>query len=455
MKRIISRLLHSGVLISAIVMAGCSNDDPRLTSNDNISGGINADEFITHEYSKSELPSYDDGNLLMTWTSPAESRNINARQKEFAASLLKAKSLNENENFAISPLSASIALSIMANGADGETLDEILLAVGGTNATTDDLNRYWKSLIPTLNFKYNEMELMGHSILDAASALANSLWVDRTIPISKSFVSNLKDNYRADIFNLDLNDRSAADIINEWCNDKTYGLIPNAVANPLSSNLSLVNALYFSANWYGEIFKAQNTRTGNFTNADGSQSEVKMMYEELTSQTSYAETNSFECLKIDMMTKTKMVIYLPKKGVTITDNALAEALNAEYENCDAEIELPRFTLGINQDLKELLPSLGIRSLFSQQDANLSKMYDRKAVATNLFVSEARQKNTITVNEEGVVGAAVNIFNSLTSANDGEGDKPRFVVFKVDRPFYFSVQNESGDVIFFIGKVNKL
>jgi len=62
------------------------------------------------------------------------------------------------------------------------------------------------------------------------------------------------------------------------------------------------------------------------------------------------------------------------------------------------------------------------------------------------------KTFIEVNEEGTEAAAVTAVEiSLTSANP---DSPTAMFFVVDRPFIFTIEENSSGTILFMGKVNR-
>ena len=66
----------------------------------------------------------------------------------FAFNLLEAVSNDENftgKDFMVSPLSVSLLLGAMNNGAIGQTSEEILNALGFEDCTAADINEYSKS----------------------------------------------------------------------------------------------------------------------------------------------------------------------------------------------------------------------------------------------------------------------------------------------------------------------
>ena len=185
--------------------------------------------------------------------------------KEFAFRFFNqvCNSEKANTNVFISPLSASLALSMTANGAAGNTLAE-MTNVLGFSPSIDDLNSYQQKLTSALLDLDNTTQL----------GIANSIWVKQGFKVYDSFVSVNKKWYDADVRELDFSSPTATDVINKWCADKTNQRIKK-VLDGIQDNarLFLINALYFKGEWTSK-FKSSATAQEDFTNADGSGQKV-------------------------------------------------------------------------------------------------------------------------------------------------------------------------------------
>ena len=107
-------------------------------------------------------------------------------QNEFAYKLFK-ECYREGENTLISPMSVFFALAVTANGARGETLDEILDLISD-KASTEELNelcRAYKNLLSAEELK-----------------TADSVWMrdDNYLTINQDFLQTVKEFYSADVF---------------------------------------------------------------------------------------------------------------------------------------------------------------------------------------------------------------------------------------------------------------
>ena len=70
------------------------------------------------------------------------------------------------------------------------------------------------------------------------------------------------------------------------------------------------------------------------------------------------------------------------------------------------IELPRFKIENEYDLKKPLTSLGVRQAFAPNKANFGQIG-----GANLYIGEVKQKDYVDVNEEGTVAAAAHLLGS--------------------------------------------
>ena len=105
------------------------------------------------------------------------------QQLRLCSKLFKlAVSESENKNVLISPLSIQLALSLTANGADGETKAEMEKLLGG-EISVDELNKYLYSYVNILP-----------SDDKSKLKLANSVWFKNadSLSVNKDFLKNAK-----------------------------------------------------------------------------------------------------------------------------------------------------------------------------------------------------------------------------------------------------------------------
>lgn len=349
----------------------------------------------------------------------------------------------EKPNVFISPLSASLCLSMITNGAAGNTLAEMqnMLGFPASSFSLDDLNNYNQKLTTALLDLDNTTQL----------GIANSIWVRQGFKVYDSFVDINKKMYDAQVQELDFASPTAKDVINQWCADQTNNRIKEVIQNiPGDARMYLINALYFKGIWASQFDKS-NTRQESFTNADGSQQKVNMMNQ--TEVFNYAQTDAFSIAELPYGNEAfSMVILLPSAGKTL-DESLS---GLTYENWkewsqqlagrELQVKLPRFKVEYDKKLEEDMIAMGMKDAFDSYRADFSKMS-----AAELYIGLLQQFTYINVDEEGTEAAAVTVGGMFETSAGPSTTIP----FHVDRPFAFMIKEKSTGAILFMGKITEL
>lgn len=366
---------------------------------------------------------------------------IVSTQNESAFRMLRYFNANsDKDNFMVSPLSAQFALGMLANGARGNTLDEITSALNVSSLDElNELNRRLLSKLPKADKK-------------TVFRSANSVWLNRGFNVLPTYSRTVAEYYRAESTTLELSTEAAKNKINAWCSKNTEGMIKQVLKEPFSNKIAfaLVNALYFKGEWT-EPFKKSATKAKNFKNADASTSRVDMVHQKY--YIPYMDTGDFRLAKLTYGNGTyAMTVILPSENVTL-DRALSSMdvetwetwkANRHEENCD--IELPKFKISTDFDIIPYLSSLNIHDAFDMNAADFLAMSD-----ISTFVSFAKQVTEISVDEKGTEAAAVTVVGGDLAALPPS----HTIEFHVNRPFAFIIEETSTGAILFTGRVNKL
>ena len=130
------------------------------------------------------------------------------------------KEMYDGENLICSPLSLQYALAMTANGASGETLQEIIDFLGYGEEGIDAINEYSKVLL----------EQLPAVDLDVNLKVTDALLVNDKFPLSPSFKETVENSYYAAVDNMDFYDpEQIAARINEWAERTTNGFIDNVM----------------------------------------------------------------------------------------------------------------------------------------------------------------------------------------------------------------------------------
>jgi len=166
------------------------------------------------------------------------------------------KELNKeyiNKNLIISPLSAYQILSLAANDAKGNTLVEMISALGGKSL--EELNKINMEIL-------NETKNL--STVEIANAIMSKFDLDQKFKASG-------EKYGASIETL-----KSASQVNNWCNAKTHGKIKKILDKlPKTIKLILINAVYFKGLW-SKPFKKSMTMKKPFYNLNDKSKEKKV-----------------------------------------------------------------------------------------------------------------------------------------------------------------------------------
>lgn len=359
---------------------------------------------------------------------------------DFSLDLLRACATEEpDENTLLSPLSVLYALSMVENGASGETLAQIEAATG---MSADVLSS-------TLQSRAVRAADSGSQL-----SLANSVWLRDSdgLRVSDDYLDACATSLGAQAYAAPF-DETTADDINGWVSNHTHDMIPSIVEDiPDEAQLYLVNALAFEAPWQ-DPYNPAFTEPDTFTCEDGTTQDVDMM---LSMERSYLEgeqatgfVRPYEGYEYGF------VGLLPNEGVTVSDllasldGASLQALLEPRPNTVADVGLPRFTVTYGNELSEELASLGVTDVFDQERADLTRM----GTSDNgpLYASAVLHKTFIDVNEEGTSAAATTVVEvGEGAAAQDESPEVREVV--CDRPFVYLIVDYATMTPVFIGTV---
>jgi len=373
----------------------------------------------------------------------ANEQQLITQSNGFAFSLLRqVAGETPNSNVFLSPLSASMALGMTMNGAEGSTLDAMKSTLGFSSMSLSDADASYESLISLLR------GLDPH----VSFQIANAIWYRQGFDVAPSFVQTDKQYFDATVQGLDFNDPSAAKTINSWVSTATNGKIGKIVDSPIDSSLVmfLANAIYFKGAWQNE-FDARKTTSQPFTLGDGSSVPVPMM--DLPSVTvPGAATSSYVAGELPYGGGAFVMDVVVPTGATTLDAVVAQlgdggwpALLSSLAPQTGEVQIPRFTLSWGASLQPALAALGMGIAFTGGAADFSGI--SPSAGRELFISDVRQQSFVDVNEQGTTAAAATVVTiGVTSGGAW--------ALRADRPFLFVIRERLSGAILFMGELQR-
>ena len=383
----------------------------------------------------------NEGNELVPIVLTKAESGIAVKANEFGFNVFH--SLYEENPMLISPLSLSLALSMTACGADGDTEKQMTSTLGFTGYTSEEVAGYYKKMV----------EALKRIDKKTTFEIANSIWVSKYLNVKKDFVSTVKDNFASEERTVDFTDPSVAGQINKWCSDNTHGKITEIVKSiPPTTVMALVNALYFNGKWGGFKFD-DKTKKEDFKTINGSKTKVEMM--STNSSLSYASRDGWSMVNLPYGNYAfRMSVILPPEDMKFSDAAKSldadrfSKLSAMTSSHPVNLKIPQFKNEYFIDeLGDVLAALGMEDAFDPKKADFSKMAD--VSYGNIFIGTVKHKTFIDVNTKGTEAAAVTYVGMKYEAAAPVTSVP--VDFIADRPFFYIINESSTGSILFIGQ----
>jgi serine protease inhibitor len=368
-------------------------------------------------------------------------KKIVSYNNQLGLELLSKVESNGDGNSFLSPTSLFMALSMVYNGTDGITKEEIARVLHAEGIDVIELNKANASLMSKLhsNSKQNQLKV------------ANSIWLNEDYHFQTNFAEDNRDYFNAKIQEVDISDSQSTKMINDWVEKSTNNKITDMVESPLDPNLValLLNAIYFKGKWTHEFDKKQ-TENRTFYMKDGSTKEVPLMM--LNEKLAYWENENFQAVSLPYgEEEMSMKVFLPKENLSLDkfqtmltlDNW--EKWNSEFQEKEGKVMLPRFKLEYEFLLNDTLKELGMTTAFDT-GANFSRMIEENEA---LSISRVKQKTFIEVNEEGTEAAAATSVEIVKKS--ASLDKPFHM--EINRPFFIVITDNETGTILFLGSIS--
>jgi serpin B len=342
-------------------------------------------------------------------------------------------------NIVFSPYSASEALSMVREGALGETAREMDAIINNASPVDATVRK-------TLR---NDLSNSGPA---STVNIANSLWIKKGFKVLPAFTKTIEQNYQAKMGFLDFsgNRTGSARTINDWISSVTAKQISRLVRPTdfdVSTRAMLINSVFFSGRW--ETPFGKNTVLEAFAGVDAEIS-VPTMHR----LASVRADERFSAITLNYVGDYRMIIVVPNANVDTAvglDTAAGALFNERFVfPCpNVSVSIPKWKIEKEHDLVPSLKQLGIHDLFNSK-ANLGAIAPISA-GRHLFVSDLKQKALISVDEEGTrAAAATESVITLESLPATRESCPKEV--KANKPFVYAIQHVPTGQILFIGQL---
>ena len=354
----------------------------------------------------------------------------NAEVTDFSIRLLR-ESMEDGKNTLISPMSVLAALSMTANGAEGETLAQMETVLGQSK---DALNDWYKN---------------GTDKSSDYLHLANAIFIkdDPALTVSEDFLQTLEKWYETGIYMTSFNDSTLREI-NGFVEENTNGMVKDILDKiPDDAVMYLINALAFEARW-ADPYNEYSVHESVFTTEDGREQTVELMYSE--EYDVYIEDDLFTgFLKDYEGDRYTFAALLPKEGVTVAE--VADSLSGDITDkiCSrwggtVLTAMPKFETEFDTQMNEVLQAMGMTDAFDPYAADFSGLADY--TGGNIFLNRVIHKTFISVAEQGTRAGAATVIEAAAEAAAPEEVKEVIL----NRPFLYMIWDMEANTPLFMG-----
>ena len=343
----------------------------------------------------------------------------------------------DGKNTLLSPFSVFVALSMTANGAEGETRAQMERVLG---MTVPELNEFFTLYLNALS-----------QSADVKISIANSIWLRdcEGFSVKEAFLQTNADVYGAGAYRAPF-DASTVRDVNRWVEENTDGMIKEIVERfDPDDVILLVNALAFDAKWEQPYTQSTQRTSRVFRLEDGTEIKATFLYDvERLYLTDGDRAVGF--VKPYVGGRYAFAALLPNEGIPVGEYLATldgETLSAILKNAQevrVDTKLPKFETAYETDLNDVLSGLGMPDAFTSA-ADFSGITES---LDPLYIGEVRHKTFIEVGEKGTRAAAV---TAISGKNGGApADVPPVVL---DRPFVYLIYDTATCLPLFIGVLN--
>lgn len=339
------------------------------------------------------------------------------------------ETLKEKDQALISPLSLEVALKMAAQGAKGETLDEMLKALGESEPDLEKMGERLKGLE------------------QAGVVSASGLYTSPGVTLEDAYLSALEQALDARYFTQQ--GEALKPVLDEWINEATQGLIKEY---PFEIDLGqgesqwmvvLLNALSLKAKWEKPFVEAEN---GVFHGPDGDM-EVPMLNQ--TTDYAYQQTeDGTQCVYLPYESgDLGMTLLLPgEDGLEALVKRLKEdpspyLQTAAQPTCAVSLTMPTLDLSVENSLKQTLKAVMPISFSDLAD------FSGMSAESKLGIGDVQQNVRLKVDEMGTEAAAATavVLSPMSAVLSS-------VQVCADRPYAFIISDPAGENILFAGAI---
>ncbi|VEN63153.1 unnamed protein product [Callosobruchus maculatus] len=297
----------------------------------------------------------------------------------------------ENDNIVFAPVSVTVALALVLLGAKGKTFEEVSNVMG----LAAGVDIQGKSLVVHEHLNNILKKLTKTTDSNQKLTIASAIFVQNDYPIRSLYKQTAKNIYKSEVLNVDFKHdvNKATQLMNAWVSERTEGKITSVLSEPPidTTKVIIASALYFKALWEHPFFDGMTARKPFYTNGRNAPAtmEVEMMAN--GGFFPYYKDPNLKCEILGLPyrgNETTMYVIVPSSSSAARLKEFESSLTQENVDrlADSTVStgvvmlFPKMKIDTTINLKEVLKTLGLRSLFSPSEANLALLSPGEAMA---------------------------------------------------------------------------
>ena len=333
------------------------------------------------------------------------------------------------KNVIVSGLSIKIALSMLLNGATGDSEKELIAFLGQNR---DKLNLDCK----------NALNECGENL-----KMANAFWFREPNVANPAYAQIIKEFQDAEIHVDNFNNPQTVGKINGWVGDKTNGLIKEVINNLIEVTSLLINTLYFKAQW-SKPMSEHLTHDDLFHGIEGDSS-IKMMKADSKEYFENGASKGF-CLHYENSPYEFIAVLPNNEGDFKISDLDLNHFNEVSGNYEVDADFPKLDIDFDIELKSILELVGLKSPFLDNHC-----FDFVSMLNSpQYVSSVIHKTKFKLDEKGTEAAAATVVMMGRGISVPIAEPTRIkLVF--NRPFAFMIRHKLTKDLLFLGKIDNL
>ena len=281
--------------------------------------------------------------------------------------------------------------------------------------------------------------------------IGNSLWVNNYAPIQEEALAAVCHAHQVDAFMGEMGSDEINMAIQQWLNSHTGNILKGytSICTDRKTLFELFTSSFFKGKWTDEFRLTQSKKDYFYVDSN---TDVYCYFMNRNEHTLCNCGYQYTAVSKDMYMDYQMWFILPNKGVPLcallSNNNVLKLLSnpscvplTEY---DVAMSIPKFDIASALEIKGVLQSMGIKTLFNKDSTDVSPVTQ----GIPLMLDKAKHISRVKITEDGVEAAAYAEYGMVAA---GIMPKLKKLHFKADRPFLFAI-TKSNKVPLYVGTV---